>query len=186
METPSCPFCPFADADTQFVAEHIEFCHPENGILDIGPGGASTGQLETPNRQELSDETEDDLDKYTECPHDCGEIITRAELSSHLDLHTAEEVANEDTGSPQPGHGEELDILEFDRPSDNYSNVDNDFAVSNKGRSGHKKRSTQERTRKGGRARSPSPKASGQSGSEKKLGVQFSVCEHNSFEDVLC
>ncbi|KAJ5445005.1 hypothetical protein N7491_001087 [Penicillium cf. griseofulvum] len=25
----SCPFCPFADSDADFVSQHIEFCHPE-------------------------------------------------------------------------------------------------------------------------------------------------------------
>lgn len=178
METPSCPFCPFSDADTQFVAEHIEFCHPENGIPDTDPGGASTGQPEeTSDDQDLhlSDRAEDDLEKYVECPHGCGEIVTRAELSSHLDLHIAEEVVNEETGSSRHGRcGEELDIHEFDGPSDNY-NVEDKFELSNKGRSGHKRRSSQERARKKGRARSPSSKASDQSRNVKKLGVWFFV-----------
>lgn len=30
-EIPSCPFCPFSDPDGSFVAQHIEYCHPENG-----------------------------------------------------------------------------------------------------------------------------------------------------------
>lgn len=189
METPSCPFCPFSDADTRFVAEHIEFCHPENGLSDTGPGGAGTGQPEETSGQQqdlhLSDEAEDDLDKYVDCPRSCGEIVTRVELSSHLDLHVAEEVANEETGSPQPGRrDEELDIHEFDGPSDNY-NVQDKFEFSKKDRSGQKRRSSQEETRKRGRARSPSSKASGQSGSVKKLGVRCSMWTY-PFMDVSC
>ncbi|KAL3489461.1 DUF1671-domain-containing protein [Aspergillus germanicus] len=29
---PTCPFCPFSDLDGNFVAEHVQYCHPENGL----------------------------------------------------------------------------------------------------------------------------------------------------------
>ncbi|KAL2809490.1 DUF1671-domain-containing protein [Aspergillus granulosus] len=29
---PVCPFCPFSDPDGNFVAEHVQYCHPENGL----------------------------------------------------------------------------------------------------------------------------------------------------------
>jgi hypothetical protein len=29
---PTCPFCPFSDLDLNFVAEHVQYCHPENGL----------------------------------------------------------------------------------------------------------------------------------------------------------
>ncbi|KAL3458034.1 DUF1671-domain-containing protein [Aspergillus heterothallicus] len=28
---PICPFCPFSDSDSNFVAEHVQYCHPEIG-----------------------------------------------------------------------------------------------------------------------------------------------------------
>ncbi|KAJ0423379.1 peptidase family C78-domain-containing protein [Aspergillus carlsbadensis] len=29
---PTCPFCPFSDMDGNFVAQHVQYCHPENGL----------------------------------------------------------------------------------------------------------------------------------------------------------
>lgn len=92
----SCPFCPFTDSDANFVSQHIEFCHPETGV---------TGFLqETP--QEFATqisaslpEDEEGADKYVNCPHECGEMIKIAELSSHLDLHAAEAMALDDFGA---------------------------------------------------------------------------------------
>ncbi|OQD80710.1 hypothetical protein PENANT_c033G05318 [Penicillium antarcticum] len=94
--TPSCPFCPFTDQDADFVAQHIEFCHPEvgaAGFLFDSPPVASP---------RLSP-SEEDVDKYVDCPHGCGETVASAELSNHLDLHVAEDIALDDAGAT-PAH----------------------------------------------------------------------------------
>ncbi|EEH10531.1 DUF1671 domain-containing protein [Histoplasma capsulatum G186AR] len=56
---------------------------------------------------------DDPLSGYVDCPHGCGEIISTAELSSHLDLHIAEEMAFEDASggvvSKCESEGEEID-----------------------------------------------------------------------------
>lgn len=85
----SCPFCPFADSDGQFVSQHIEYCHPEGADFSL-PDPESA-----PQRPSSADDTE----KYVDCPHGCGEIVAAAELDIHLDLHVAEEVALDDSGA---------------------------------------------------------------------------------------
>ncbi|KAK4934239.1 hypothetical protein LTR66_015662 [Elasticomyces elasticus] len=85
----SCPFCPFADSDAEFVSQHVEYCHPE-GADSFSPGLENALQQST-----LADDTE----KYVDCPHGCGEIVAAAELDIHLDLHVAEEVALDDSGT---------------------------------------------------------------------------------------
>lgn len=183
METPSCPFCPFSDTDTQFIAEHIEFCHPESGPFDTGQGGHIVEQPEGAfgHQQDLlcdsddddDDDGEDRPDKYMNCPHGCGELVTKVELPIHLDLHIAEEVANEETRSPQPERrGKELDTRKFDTSHNDYNTQDK-YEFSKKGHSGQKKGTSLEESRKRGRARSPSKASSHNafSGSVKKLGV---------------
>lgn len=91
----SCPFCPFSDPDPSFVAEHIEYCHPENGTQESVPHHRTRS---SPSPQSDSEES---TDKYVDCPHGCGEIITTAELSTHLDLHVAEGMALDEGGSAQ-------------------------------------------------------------------------------------
>lgn len=97
----SCPFCAFSDLDDHFVAEHVEFCHPETATRCLDDHGASavypheTRSNERTNAlvngQGQSDET-----RYIDCPHGCGELVTSVELSTHLDLHLAESAALED------------------------------------------------------------------------------------------
>lgn len=91
--TPSCPFCPFSDQDATFVTQHIEYCHPEGGSL---PSFAD----DTPSSNNInpspSPPTEESIEKYVDCPHGCGETVTIAELSTHLDLHIAEGLALDD------------------------------------------------------------------------------------------
>lgn len=183
METPSCPFCPFSDTDTQFIAEHIEFCHPENGTSDTGQGGHIVEQPEGAfdHQQDLLCDNDDDgeyhPDKYVNCPHGCGELVTEVELPIHLDLHIAEDVANEETRSPQLERcSKEPDTREFGTSHNDYS-IQDKYEFSKKGRSGQKKGASLEESRKRGRARSPSSNASSHnalSGSVKKLGV----CSH--------
>lgn len=96
--TPSCPFCPFSDQDATFVTQHIEYCHPEGGSL---PSFAD----DTPSSNNInpspSPPTEESIEKYVDCPHGCGETVTIAELSTHLDLHIAEGLALDDYDTAQ-------------------------------------------------------------------------------------
>ncbi|PYH94978.1 DUF1671-domain-containing protein [Aspergillus ellipticus CBS 707.79] len=98
-----CPFCPFSNPDSGFVAEHVETCHPEDNMHPMH-GGRLVNMLDiAPELQRLSppDGKEEYSGNYVECPHGCGEIVTDAEISGHLDLHFAESVALEDTSAPR-------------------------------------------------------------------------------------
>ncbi|PWY85661.1 DUF1671-domain-containing protein [Aspergillus sclerotioniger CBS 115572] len=101
---PICPFCPVSDPDINFVAEHVEICHPEVNTQH-GRGGWSSDMLEaSPERQCLpsSNGKEECSSNYIECTHGCGETVIDAEITAHLDMHFAERVALEDTSSPRP------------------------------------------------------------------------------------
>ncbi|EAU30608.1 predicted protein [Aspergillus terreus NIH2624] len=96
MDDATCPFCPFSDPDSNFVAEHIEYCHPEHDTRpELGPSHVAT---DSPTSEP---DQEEPLPKYIDCPHGCGEIVEQTELSTHLDLHIAETVAFEDGPTPQ-------------------------------------------------------------------------------------
>lgn len=94
--TASCPFCPFTDSDADFVFQHIEFCHPETGGLEYLQD--KTLKIAHQNSASMPDD-DYGADKYVDCPHGCGEVIANAELSSHLDLHVAEDIALDDLGT---------------------------------------------------------------------------------------
>ena len=115
--TPSCPFCPFTDQDADFVAQHIEFCHPEfgdAGFLSDPPHVASP---------RLSPSVDDDVDKYVDCPHSCGETVASAELSNHMDLHVAEGMALDDAGAT-PARSNAGASYEDDRSFDEDDSLD--------------------------------------------------------------
>lgn len=97
LDQPSCPFCTFTDLDGGFVAEHIEYCHPENDCQF----GAGSGQSST-EPAGYEDNQYEHSQKYVDCPHGCGELLEIVELSTHLDLHLAEAVALESGYAPQP------------------------------------------------------------------------------------
>ncbi|KAN0076041.1 Peptidase family C78 domain containing protein [Elaphomyces granulatus] len=97
----SCPLCEFSDYDSYFLSQHVDLCHPEDedppSITD-GDGGDSidhTNREDGQNTQCHSSNTEQEK-QYTDCPEGCGEIVTTAELSLHMDLHMAENFALED------------------------------------------------------------------------------------------
>lgn len=144
MDISSCPFCPFSDTDAHFVTEHIEFCHPENEIsgtehsqFAMQPQGAAS-ECEGPS---IWDETEFQAKKYVNCPHGCGEVVTKTELSTHLDLHFAEGVAHEDSASPQSeALVEEPDGHQFDDFDDRYS-VQDKYAFGTEAGKAHNPRS---------------------------------------------
>lgn len=61
VNDPACPFCPFADPDADFVAEHVHFCHPEESTrIDH----ASHWELPVAQESRL----EDPFDSHTSVP----------------------------------------------------------------------------------------------------------------------
>lgn len=165
--TPTCPFCPFANPDASFVAEHIEICHPENGV-------ASTLQDAHPlessgRRQSPFPVNEESTDQYVDCPHACGETVTTAELSMHLDLHIAEGIALDESGPGPISFHADLVPLEQDLSSNTEDSLDRSGS-----RKGGRKGAGRDFARatsspKPGHARS-SPRSVGPDG-VKRLGV---------------
>ncbi|KAJ5169127.1 uncharacterized protein N7482_004721 [Penicillium canariense] len=103
--TPSCPFCPFSDADVSFLEMHIEFCHTEDGVpqtLLPGVHGLDTSQTPSPSPSPSATTDVESTEKYVDCPHGCGETVTAAELATHLDLHVAEGIAFDDGADSTP------------------------------------------------------------------------------------
>ncbi|EFR01125.1 hypothetical protein MGYG_04129 [Nannizzia gypsea CBS 118893] len=99
----SCPFCDFADADADFLAQHVELCHPENGTSPFLEAEEET-HIGTTRKPEwwhgdtplyTDEDAETDI-KYVDCPTGCGEAVTEDQLMSHLDLHLAEGLALEE------------------------------------------------------------------------------------------
>jgi hypothetical protein len=153
-DTSTCPLCLFSDADADFVAQHIEFCHPETD--------PTLAEESHPLPTAVGHES---AEKYIECPHGCGETVTTAELSTHLDLHIAEGIALEDGGASQP---------HIDPLTDDYDALDEDDPVdlldSRKGKKrGAKRDFLRANTAKLGRPRSP-PQVVGADG-VRRLGV---------------
>lgn len=163
--TASCPFCPFTDSDADFVSQHIEFCHPETGVAGFLE---ETPQESTAQNSAPLSVDEDGADKYVDCPHGCGETIETAELSSHLDLHVAEDMALDDIGATSArstpdahGHG-------YDESFDDEDPLD--MLESHKGgKRGMQRDSTRANTAKPPRPHSP-PRTISADGI-KKLGV---------------
>lgn len=153
--TPSCPFCPFSDEDTGFVAQHIEFCHPD--------GGATVGASHDFNSPRPSDPVDDDAVQYVDCPHGCGEVVTTSELSTHLDLHLAEGIALDENGVALDGSwGDGGLSSDSNEPSGRSSGhkggkraAGHSFAMGNASK----------------QARPRSPSATGEQGGVKRLGV---------------
>ncbi|KAF3406622.1 Zinc finger with UFM1-specific peptidase domain protein [Talaromyces pinophilus] len=107
QETPkevllSCPFCEFEDYDSEFLSQHVAYCHPEDPAAslpththqDWAVAGEDLQAAQTDSLAAL--DNTDDL--YIPCPHGCGEEVAKTELQLHLDLHVAESVALDETG----------------------------------------------------------------------------------------
>ncbi|KAJ5584083.1 uncharacterized protein N7459_003883 [Penicillium hispanicum] len=151
---PSCPFCPFSDSDASFVAEHIEFCHPDNGTRSAvfpsthaaGTAGLTPSPL-PPN--------EDRPNQYIDCPHGCGETVTATELTTHLDLHVAEGIALEESGSVQTPFSADLISDEHAFSLEYESSVEHP-AMRKGGKRGVDREFSQANSAKPRRAKSPS------------------------------
>jgi zinc finger-containing ubiquitin peptidase 1 len=112
MESSSCPFCDFTDQDSYFLLQHVELIHPENGESPF----IATDQHDDESRSSLNnsknnereaavepEQTQPSLSSsietpaaYIECPYNCGELVSSTELTSHTDLHLAENMAFEE------------------------------------------------------------------------------------------
>lgn len=154
--SPSCPFCPFTDTDATFVAEHIDFCHPEGGAApDLSDPIPSSRPFD-----------KDGTTEYMDCPYECGETITAAELSMHLDLHAAEGIALDEDG-PAPVDAD-MHTGEHNLPSDDDDLVDVPGSRKS-GKHGATRDFAHTKANKSRRARSP-PGMVGPDGA-KRLGV---------------
>ncbi|EGE04142.1 DUF1671 domain-containing protein [Trichophyton equinum CBS 127.97] len=99
----SCPFCDFTDTDADFLTQHVEFCHPENGVSpvleteeDTNIGSSRKPEWWHGDTPLYTDEDAGTDIKYIDCPTGCGEAVTEDQLMSHLDLHLAEGLALEE------------------------------------------------------------------------------------------
>ena len=82
------------------MLQHVELCHPENGEspfiaqeenqeikLAGGYEGGSPSSTDVPSE---NGEEEDEEEAFVDCPAQCGEVITLAELSNHIEMHATE------------------------------------------------------------------------------------------------
>ena len=87
-----CPLCDFKNHDSYSLIEHVECCHPENGVspftvlenegmlrLAGGHEKEAAGASDAPSQE----------DDYFQC--DCGEVVMMSEINSHMALHESEE-----------------------------------------------------------------------------------------------
>lgn len=92
-ESLTCPFCPFEDHDANFLVQHVETIHPENGESPfIVKDDPRQGDYD-PNGQ--VEGTTDDFSDYLECI--CGEFCLLNEFDGHLELHDAEGTSFDET-----------------------------------------------------------------------------------------
>lgn len=179
LDNPTCPFCSFSDEDASFVVEHIHFCHPEGGANQAS--GVSHPPESTDRAASPFSPEEGSTDQYVDCPLGCGEAVTAAELSTHLDLHVAEGIAlDERDPDSAPFNSDRInidrDVLSYQEDSlgvpasrrNGKRDAERDFARTN--------------SSKPGRARSP-PRRTGPDGA-RRLGVGFFIF-HGEFEHEL-
>jgi zinc finger-containing ubiquitin peptidase 1 len=101
-ESLSCPFCSFDDFEADFLIQHVNLCHPETELirrpstLEQEPSAFD----DSPKDPHVIIDSEESVNKalYTPCPRGCGEVVLRAEVSTHLDFHAAETLALDDLG----------------------------------------------------------------------------------------
>ena len=113
---PNCPFCPFSDADSYFVIQHVELCHSETGnspfVVKDDDGIPNSSQELVQDDAGATRATSED--NYIDC--ECGECLLLAEFDSHLEMHIAEgTMASEEGGQSAMGN------TIFSHSSDNIS-----------------------------------------------------------------
>lgn len=169
LDDPTCPFCPFSDKDAGFVAEHINFCHPESSTTSTS---GSLHLLENTHRAAGSFSEEVSTDQYVDCPVGCGETVTAAELSTHLDLHVAEDTAMDESGTDSTPF--DLDPITSDYEVRSCQEDSLDIPVSRRnGKRDADRDFARTNSSKPGRARSP-PQTVGPDGA-RRLGVSFQL-----------
>ena len=100
----SCPFCEFGDYDSEFLSQHVAYCHPEDPENASQPThlhqdwAAAEGSLQVAQTGDLPSTLDNADDLYIACPYGCGEEVSKAELQLHLDLHVAESAALDESG----------------------------------------------------------------------------------------
>lgn len=170
LDAPTCPFCPFSDEDASFVTEHINFCHPERGAT---PAPRDSRPLE--NTHPIASPFPVDVaptDQDVDCPHGCGETVTTAELSTHLDLHVAEDIALDESDTDATRFNPDLMPESHDFSLDCEASLD--LSTSRKsGKRGADRDFARNNSSKPERARSP-PRMIGPDGA-KRLGVCFQL-----------
>lgn len=166
----TCPFCPFSDADASFLEMHIDHCHPENGVPEtLMPDLNGLGDTRSPSPLPTDDES---TEKYVDCPHGCGETVTAAELSTHLDLHLAEGIAFEETGADTPQfHADTMSADDdYDLPLNQEDNIYLQGALQGGKRGSDRDVARRNNTTKLVRPKSP-PRTRGEDG-----GMRLGVC----------
>lgn len=169
----TCPFCPFTDADASFLEMHIDHCHPENGApLTFTPDLYGLEDTRSPSPLPTDG---DSIEKYVDCPHGCGETVTAAELSTHLDLHLAEGIAFEDSGVDSPHFNADSTSPDddYDLPLDREDKLDFQGALSGGKRGLDRDWARMNNSTKLARAKSP-PRARGTDGA-MRLGVCYTA-----------
>ena len=79
--------------------QHFELSHPENGtspfiaLEDASSPRMSIRSVRARMQESPPSGDEEDGEPYVDCPAQCGETVTLTELSSHMELHHAEDTA---------------------------------------------------------------------------------------------
>lgn len=170
LDAPTCPFCPFSDQDASFVAQHIDFCHPE-GLAVTAPEHLHSLASTNPTASPFSVD-EVPADHYVDCPHGCGETVASAELSTHLDLHVAEDIALDGSGTDPAAYDPDLMSRASELPSD-YEELLDLPSSRKSGKGGTNRDFARNNSYRTERARSP-PRKIGPNGA-KRLGVRFQL-----------
>lgn len=172
-EALSCPFCPFSDTDASFLEMHIDHCHPENGDWhreshqpEVDAWSNARSHSQSPREAD-----EDPTEKYVDCPHGCGETVTTAELSTHLDLHLAEGIAFEDgeTDSAPYIADDSANTDDYDLPLGKEDELDLQGALEGGKRGSGRDMARRNNVTKPAKAKSP-PRHRGEDGA-MRLGV---------------
>lgn len=81
----TCPFCNFEDSDSDFLIQHVDAIHPENGEHSFGGRESPRYHSNVVQKMEGANDVSPD---YVECL--CGEFCLLADFDSHLEMHYAE------------------------------------------------------------------------------------------------
>ena len=91
-----CPFCPYADDNSDVLVQHVGLVHPETDTSPFHVKNTSEQERKSMGRvrEGVGPRDAPSEDDYIEC--ECGETVLLSEFSSHSDLHLAEGMASEE------------------------------------------------------------------------------------------